>query len=197
MSKNTIKLSPKASIILAAATEAKVSAMNAQFVPSYTLEPGKVYILNLDMLLTEPSTAEIKVINRITNAPEVDLTTGFPKVNKVSFMETIIADITDPANITFHKISNGQLYNQFKIIETGKREFRLTNLRELANADVITPSLQCLVQALDQDKSMQITSTDLHECEIFGGGVKAMPFFEGELVATDPAIMKAFQAWNK
>mgnify|MGYP001065602679 CR=1 FL=1 len=174
-----IKISPKAKEVLEAAKAAKVSAMNDQFVPSYALENGHIYVILDDMLIATPR------ISKITGADGA--------IKEVPFMEMHIADITDPENIQFKKISCGQIYNQFKVIETGKREFKMSNLRELAEGDLITPSLKMLVTALCAG-DVKLTATETVTCELFGADIKDITFFKGEFEKHDD-IREKFNQW--
>ena len=174
-----IKISPKAKEVLEAAKAAKVSAMNDQFVPSYALEKDHIYVIIDDMLIATP------IITIIKGADNIE--------REVAFMEMHIADITDPENIQFKKISCGQIYNQFKVIETGKREFKLSNLRELAEGDLITPSLKMLVTALCAG-DVKLTSTETLVCELFGTTIKDVTFFKGEFEKHDD-IRAKFNEW--
>lgn len=174
-----VKFTDKVTAVLQAAIDAKVSAMNDQFVPSYSLLPGRTYVLLHDMFIVEPRKTVV---------------TGADGVKKdVNFMEMYIADVTDPKNITFHKISCGQIYNQFKIIETQKREFKLMNLRDLAEGDVMTPSLKMLATALCID-DIKLTPDTTTLCEVFGAEAKDITFFKGVFEKND-AVRTAFTKW--
>ena len=167
--------------VLEAAKSAKVSAMNDQFVPSYALEPGHTYIIIDDMLIPEP---------RITSIEGSD---GVKK--SVAFMESYIADITNPDAPEFKKISCGQIYNSLKVVETGKREFKVVNLRELADGELLTPSLVLLGRCLSQN-DLKITYKETVPCEMpVTNELKDTHFFEGTLKKHD-AIRTKFNAWK-
>ncbi len=180
--KEVIILRENVQAVLDAAKLAKVSAMNDQFVPSYSLEPNHTYVLIDDMLISTP---------RVTSIEGSD---GVKK--SVSFMECYIADVTVPEDIKFHKISCGQLYNQFKIIETNERKFKTVNLRELGDGELLTPSLVLLGQALSKG-DIKISYKDIVPCELpVTNELKDVPFFEGTLETHD-AIRAKFNAWKK
>lgn len=188
-------LSKTASEIIATAIAAKVSAANAQFVPSYKLEVGHTYVLALEMLNVKPSEAVIKLFNP-DKSPKINPETNEQEKKIIPFMECTIADVTDENNIVFKTISNGQLYNIYKTVEN-ERMFRLENLVELGHGDKTTPSLELLVTALDQKRNLEIVSSETRSCEMFDKTIENVPFFTGSLVPIDDDIMKAFKAWKK
>lgn len=188
-------LSKTASEIIATAIAAKVSAANAQFVPSYKLEVGHTYVLALEMLNVKPSEAVIKLFNP-DKSPKINPETNEQEQRIIPFMECTIADVTDENNIVFNTISNGQLYNIYKTVEN-ERMFRLENLVELGHGDKTTPSLELLVTALDQKRNLEIVSSETRSCEMFDKTIENVPFFTGSLVPIDDDIMKAFKAWKK
>lgn len=188
-------LSKTASEIIATAIAAKVSAANAQFVPSYKLEVGHTYVLALEMLNVKPSEAVIKLFNP-DKSPKINPETNEQEQRIIPFMECTIADVTDENNIVFNTISNGQLYNIYKTVEN-QRMFRLENLVELGHGDKTTPSLELLVTALDQKRNLEIVSSETRSCEMFDRTIENVPFFTGSLVPIDDDIMKAFKAWKK
>ncbi len=188
-------LSKTASEIIATAIAAKVSAANAQFVPSYKLEVGHTYVLALEMLNVKPSEAVIKLFNP-DKSPKINPETNEQEQRIIPFMECTIADVTDENNIVFNTISNGQLYNIYKTVEN-QRMFRLENLVELGHGDKTTPSLELLVTALDQKRNLEIVSSETRSCEMFDKTIENVPFFTGSLVPIDDDIMKAFKAWKK
>lgn len=188
-------LSKTASEIIATAIAAKVSAANAQFVPSYKLEVGHTYVLALEMLNVKPSEAVIKLFNP-DKSPKINPETNEQEKKIIPFMECTIADVTDENNIVFNTISNGQLYNIYKTVEN-ERMFRLENLVELGHGDKTTPSLELLVTALDQKRNLEIVSSETRSCEMFDKTIENVPFFTGSLVPIDDDIMKAFKAWKK
>ena len=188
-------LSKTASEIIATAIAAKVSAANAQFVPSYKLEVGHTYVLALEMLNVKPSEAVIKLFNP-DKSPKINPETNEQEQKIIPFMECTIADVTDENNIVFNTISNGQLYNIYKTVEN-QRMFRLENLVELGHGDKTTPSLELLVTALDQKRNLEIVSSETRSCEMFDKTIENVPFFTGSLVPIDDDIMKAFKAWKK
>lgn len=188
-------LSKTASEIIATAIAAKVSAANAQFVPSYKLEVGHTYVLALEMLNVKPSEAVIKLFNP-DKSPKINPETNEQEQKIIPFMECTIADVTDENNIVFNTISNGQLYNIYKTVEN-ERMFRLENLVELGHGDKTTPSLELLVTALDQKRNLEIVSSETRSCEMFDKTIENVPFFTGSLVPIDDDIMKAFKAWKK
>ena len=188
-------LSKTASEIIATAIAAKVSAANAQFVPSYKLEVGHTYVLALEMLNVKPSEAVIKLFNP-DKSPKINPETNEQEQRIIPFMECTIADVTDENNIVFNTISNGQLYNIYKTVEN-QRMFRLENLVELGHGDKTTPSLELLVTALDQKRNLEIVSSETRSCEMFDKTIENVPFFTGSLVPIDNDIMKAFKAWKK
>lgn len=188
-------LSKTASEIIATAIAAKVSAANAQFVPSYKLEVGHTYVLALEMLNVKPSEAVIKLFNP-DKSPKINPETNEQEQKIIPFMECTIADVTDENNIVFNTISNGQLYNIYKTVEN-ERMFRLENLVELGHGDKTTPSLELLVTALDQKRNLEIVSSETRSCEMFDKTIENVPFFTGSLVPIDNDIMKAFKAWKK
>lgn len=176
-----IQLKPSIVAVLEAAKSANVSAMNDQFVPSYALEPNHTYVIIDDMLISEPRTTIIK---------------GSGGVEKpVAFMECYIADITDPKAPEFKKISCGQLYNSLKVIETGKREFKIVNLRDLAEGELLTPSLVLLGQCLSQN-DLKIVYKETVPCQMpVTNELKDTHFFEGTLEKHDD-IRAKFNAWK-
>ena len=177
---NKVTLSAKSEEVLAAAAAAKVSAMNDQFVPSYSLEPGHKYIIIDDMLIVTPRTTKVK---------------GADGVEKeVNFMEMYVADITDEKNPVFLRISCGQIYNQFKVLETGKREFKMLNLRDLAKGESTTPSLKMLVSALSINDIILTPEDEEVDCEIFGSDHKMITFFNGSH-ETNKEIRTQFNKW--
>ena len=188
-------LSKTASEIIATAIAAKVSAANAQFVPSYKLEVGHTYVLALEMLNVKPSEAVIKLFNP-DKSPKINPETNEREQRIIPFMECTIADVTDENNIVFNTISNGQLYNIYTTVEN-ERMFRLENLVELGHGDKTTPSLELLVTALDQKRNLEIVSSETRSCEMFDKTIENVPFFTGSLVPIDGDIMKAFKAWKK
>lgn len=188
-------LSKTASEIIATAIAAKVSAANAQFVPSYKLEVGHTYVLALEMLNVKPSEAVIKLFNP-DKSPKINPETNEQEQRIIPFMECTIADVTDENNIVFNTISNGQLYNIYKTVEN-QRMFKLENLVELGHGDKTTPSLELLVTALDQKRNLEIVSSETRSCEMFDKTIENVPFFTGSLVPIDDDIMKAFKAWKK
>lgn len=188
-------LSKTASEIIATAIAAKVSAANAQFVPSYKLEVGHTYVLALEMLNVKPSEAVIKLFNP-DKSPKINPETNEQEKKIIPFMECTIADVTDENNIVFKTISNGQLYNIYKTVEN-ERMFRLENLVELGHGDKTTPSLELLVTALDQKRNLEIVSSETRSCEMFDKTIENVPFFTGSLVRIDDDIMEAFKAWKK
>ena len=188
-------LSKTASQIIATAIAAKVSAANAQFVPSYKLEVGHTYVLALEMLNVKPSEAVIKLFNP-DKSPKINPETNEREQRIIPFMECTIADVTDENNIVFNTISNGQLYNIYTTVEN-ERMFRLENLVELGHGDKTTPSLELLVTALDQKRNLEIVSSETRSCEMFDKTIENVPFFTGSLVPIDNDIMKAFKAWKK
>ena len=188
-------LSKTASEIIATAIAAKVSAANAQFVPSYKLEVGHTYVLALEMLNVKPSEAVIKLFNP-DKSPKINPETNEQEQKIIPFMECTIADVTDENNIVFNTISNGQLYNIYTTVEN-ERMFRLENLVELGHGDKTTPSLELLVTALDQKRNLEIVSSETRSCEMFDKTIENVPFFTGSLVPIDGDIMKAFKAWKK
>ena len=188
-------LSKTASEIIATAIAAKVSAANAQFVPSYKLEVGHTYVLALEMLNVKPSEAVIKLFNP-DKSPKINPETNEQEQKIIPFMECTIADVTDENNIVFNTISNGQLYNIYKTVEN-ERMFKLENLVELGHGDKTTPSLELLVTALDQKRNLEIVSSETRSCEMFDKTIENVPFFTGSLVPIDDDIMKAFKAWKK
>lgn len=188
-------LSKTASEIIATAIAAKVSAANAQFVPSYKLEVGHTYVLALEMLNVKPSEAVIKLFNP-DKSPKINPETNEQEQKIIPFMECTIADVTDENNIVFNTISNGQLYNIYKTVEN-QRMFKLENLVELGHGDKTTPSLELLVTALDQKRNLEIVSSETRSCEMFDKTIENVPFFTGSLVPIDDDIMKAFKAWKK
>lgn len=188
-------LSKTASEIIATAIAAKVSAANAQFVPSYKLEVGHTYVLALEMLNVKPSEAVIKLFNP-DKSPKINPETNEQEKKIIPFMECTIADVTDENNIVFKTISNGQLYNIYKTVEN-ERMFRLENLVELGHGDKTTPSLELLVTALDQKRNLEIVSSETRSCEMFDKTIENVPFFTGSLVPIDDDVMKAFKAWKK
>lgn len=188
-------LSKTASEIIATAIAAKVSAANAQFVPSYKLEVGHTYVLALEMLNVKPSEAVIKLFNP-DKSPKINPETNEQEKKIIPFMECTIADVTDENNIVFKTISNGQLYNIYKTVEN-ERMFRLENLVELGHGDKTTPSLELLVTALDQKRNLKIVSSETRSCEMFDKTIENVPFFTGSLVPIDDDVMKAFKAWKK
>lgn len=188
-------LSKTASEIIATAIAAKVSAANAQFVPSYKLEVGHTYVLALEMLNVKPSEAVIKLFNP-DKSPKINPETNEQEKKIIPFMECTIADVTDENNIVFNTISNGQLYNIYKTVEN-QRMFRLENLVELGHGDKTTPSLELLVTALDQKRNLKIVSSETRSCEMFDKTIENVPFFTGSLVPIDDDVMKAFKAWKK
>ncbi len=188
-------LSKTASEIIATAIAAKVSAANAQFVPSYKLEVGHTYVLALEMLNVKPSEAVIKLFNP-DKSPKINPETNEQEQRIIPFMECTIADVTDENNIVFNTISNGQLYNIYKTVEN-QRMFKLENLVELGHGDKTTPSLELLVTALDQKRNLEIVSSETRSCEMFDKTIENVPFFTGSLVPIDGDIMKAFKAWKK
>lgn len=188
-------LSKTASEIIATAIAAKVSAANAQFVPSYKLEVGHTYVLALEMLNVKPSEAVIKLFNP-DKSPKINPETNEQEKKIIPFMECTIADVTDENNIVFNTISNGQLYNIYTTVEN-ERMFRLENLVELGHGDKTTPSLELLVTALDQKRNLEIVSSETRSCEMFDKTIENVPFFTGSLVPIDGDIMKAFKAWKK
>ena len=176
-----IQIKPNVLAVLEAAKLAKVSAMNDQFVPSYALEPGHTYIILDDMLIPEP---------RVTSIEGSD---GVKK--SVAFMECYIADITKPDEPEFKKISCGQIYNLLKVVETGKREFKVVNLRDLAEGELLTPSLVLLGQCLSQN-DLKITYKETVPCEMpVTNELKDVHFFEGTLEKHDNVRAK-FNAWK-
>ena len=176
-----IQLKPSLAAVLEIAKNAKVSAMNDQFVPSYALEPGHTYVIIDDMLIPEP---------RVTSIEGSD---GIKK--SVAFMECYIADITNPDAPEFKKISCGQIYNSLKVVETGKREFKVVNLRELAEGDLLTPSLVLLGQCLSQN-DLKIVYKETVPCQMpVTNELKDAHFFEGTLEAHDDIRVK-FNAWK-
>ena len=188
-------LSKTASEIIATAIAAKVSAANAQFVPSYKLEVDHTYVLALEMLNVKPSEAVIKLFNP-DKSPKINPETNEQEKKIIPFMECTIADVTDENNIVFKTISNGQLYNIYKTVEN-ERMFRLENLVELGHGDKTTPSLELLVTALDQKRNLKIVSSETRSCEMFDKTIENVPFFTGSLVRIDDDIMEAFKAWKK
>ena len=173
----------KASIVavLEAAKNANVSAMNDQFVPSYALEPNHTYVIIDDMLIVEPRTTIIKGSGG--------------KERPIAFMECYIADITDPKEPEFKKISCGQLYNSLKVVETGKREFKVVNLRDLAEGELLTPSLVLLGNCLSQN-DLEITYKETVPCEMpVTYELKETHFFEGAL-KTHKSVRQAFDKWQ-
>ena len=188
-------LSKTASEIIATAIAAKVSAANAQFVPSYKLEVGHTYVLALEMLNVKPSEAVIKLFNP-DKSPKINPETNEQEQKIIPFMECTIADVTDENNIVFNTISNGQLYNIYKTVEN-QRMFKLENLVELGHGDKTTPSLELLVTALDQKRNLEIVSSETRSCEMFDKTIENVPFFTGSLVRIDDDIMEAFKAWKK
>ncbi len=188
-------LSKTASEIIATAIAAKVSAANAQFVPSYKLEVGHTYVLALEMLNVKPSEAVIKLFNP-DKSPKINPETNEQEQKIIPFMECTIADVTDENNIVFNTISNGQLYNIYKTVEN-QRMFKLENLVELGHGDKTTPSLELLVTALDQKSNLKIVSSETRSCEMFDKTIENVPFFTGSLVPIDNDMMKAFKAWKK
>ena len=176
-----IQIKPNVLAVLEAAKLAKVSAMNDQFVPSYALEPSHTYIILDDMLIPEP---------RVTSIEGSD---GVKK--SVAFMECYIADITKPDEPEFKKISCGQIYNLLKVVETGKREFKVVNLRDLAEGELLTPSLVLLGQCLSQN-DLKITYKETVPCEMpVTNELKDTHFFEGTLEKHDN-IRAQFNAWK-
>lgn len=176
-----IQLKPSIAAVLESAKNANVSAMNDQFVPSYALEPNHKYVILDDMLIIEPRTTIIKGAGG--------------KERPIAFMETYIADITNPKAPEFKKISCGQIYNSLKVVETGKREFKVINLRELAEGDLLTPSLVLLGSCLSQD-DLEIVYKETVPCEMpVTNELKETHFFEGSLKTHD-AIRKAFNEWK-
>ena len=176
-----IQIKPNVLAVLEAAKLAKVSAMNDQFVPSYALEAGHTYVILDDMLIPEP---------RITSIEGSD---GVKK--SVAFMECYIADITKPDEPEFKKISCGQVYNLLKVVETGKREFKVINLRDLAEGELLTPSLVLLGQCLSQN-DLKITYKETVPCEMpVTNELKDVHFFEGTLEKHDK-IRKQFNVWK-
>ena len=176
-----IQLKPSIAAVLETAKNAKVSAMNDQFVPSYALEPGHSYIIIDDMLIPEP---------RITSIEGSD---GVKK--SVAFMECYIADITNPQSPEFKKISCGQIYNSLKVVETGKREFKVVNLRELAEGELLTPSLVLLGQCLSQN-DLKIVYKETVPCQMpVTNELKDAHFFEGILEDHNDIRVK-FNVWK-
>ena len=176
-----IQIKPNVLAVLEAAKLAKVSAMNDQFVPSYALEPGHTYIILDDMLIPEP---------RITSIEGSD---GVKK--SVAFMECYIADITKPDEPEFKKISCGQIYNSLKVVETGKREFKVVNLRELAEGELLTPSLVLLGQCLSQN-DLKIVYKETVPCQMpVTNELKDAHFFEGILEDHNDIRVK-FNVWK-
>lgn len=177
-----LQLKPVISNVLEAAKLASVSAMNDQFVPSYALEAHHIYALIPEMLIAEPRTTTIEGADGIKKA--------------VSYMESYIADITNPDAPEFRKISCGQLYNNFKVIATGKREFKIFNLREVGEGELLTPSLVLLGRALSQ-RDLKITYKETVPCEMpVTNELKDIHFFEGTLETQD-IIRNKFNEWIK